>query len=139
MPSTSKRTTSARPDFEATFATLRDVLRKHAPKALVTKDVPGDFQVASPTLIDRIGRPLAMGAVQIKKTYVSFHLIPVYAIPALAKAVSASLQKRMQGKSCFNFTTIEPAHVKELAALTKKGAAELERIDLPWARKRQSD
>jgi hypothetical protein len=27
----------------------------------------------------------------------------------------------MQGKSCFNFTAIDPAHVKELAAITKKG------------------
>lgn len=77
-----------------------------------------------------------MGAVQIKKRYVSFHLIPVYAIPALGKTISTSLQKRMQGKSCFNFTSIEPAHVKELAALTKRGASELERVDLPWAHKR---
>ena len=136
MPSSSKRTTSARPEFEATFATLRDVLRRQAPKALVVKDTPSDFQIASQTLVDRNGRPLALGMVQIKKRYVSFHLIPVYAIPALAQTVSPSLQKRMQGKACFNFTTVEPGHVKELAALTKKGAAELERIDLPWARKR---
>jgi hypothetical protein len=137
MPSSSKRTTPAKPEFEATFSVLRDVLRKHAPKALVVEDGSGDFQIASPTLVDRVGRPLALGAVQIKKNYVSFHLIPVYAIPALAKTISPSLQKRMQGKSCFNFTSVEPAHVKELAALTKKGAAELERIDLPWARKRR--
>lgn len=136
MPSSSSRATSIRPEFEATFATLRDVLRKNAPKAVVIKDAAGDFQVASPTLVDRAGRPLAMGAVQIKKSYVSFHLVPVYAMPALAKTISLSLRKRMQGKSCFNFTSIEPAHVKELAALTKRGAVDLERVDLPWARKR---
>lgn len=136
MPSPSKRTTSAKPDFEATFSTLRDVLRKQIPRGLVVKDEPGDFQIASPTLVDRIGRPLAVGAVQIKKSYVSFHLIPVYAIPALAKSVSPSLRKRMQGKSCFNFASVEPAHVQELVALTKKGAAELEHLELPWARKR---
>jgi hypothetical protein len=135
MPSSSKRTPSAKPEFEATFSTLRDVLRTQAPKALVVKDMPGDFQIASPTLVDRVGRPLALGTVQIKKSYVSFHLIPVYAIPALAKTVSPSLEKRMQGKACFNFTSIEPGHVKELAALTKKGAADLQHIDLPWARK----
>jgi hypothetical protein len=136
MPSSPNRTTSARPEFEATFATLREVLRKQAPKALVVKDAPGDFQIASPTLVDRVGRPLALGAVQIRKHYVSFHLIPVYAIPALARTVSPSLRKRMQGKSCFNFTSVEPGHVKELAALTKKGAADLERLDVPWAGQR---
>lgn len=137
MPSSSKRATPARPEFEATFSTLRDVLREHAPNALVVEDGPGDFQIASPTLVDRVGRPLAVGAVQIKKNYVSFHLLPVYVIPELAKSISPSLQKRMQGKSCFNFTSVEPAHVKELAALTKKGAAALERIDLPWGSKRR--
>lgn len=30
-------------------------------------------------------------------------------------------------------TTIDAAHVKELAALTKKGIAQFEKIDLPWA------
>jgi len=137
MPSTPKRTAPSRPEFEATFATLKDVLRKHAPKALVVRDVPGDFQIASPTLVDRVGRPLTLAMLQIKKNYVSFHLIPVYASQALAKTISPALQKRMQGKACFNFTSVEPAHVKELATLTKKGASLLEDIDLPWARKRR--
>jgi hypothetical protein len=34
----------------------------------------------------------------------------------LRNSMSPSLEKRMQGKSCFNFTTIEPAQLKELAA-----------------------
>jgi hypothetical protein len=48
-------------------------------------------------------------------------MIPVYANAALRDALSPSLRKRMQGKSCFNFTTIEPAHLEELARVTKKG------------------
>lgn len=123
--------------FARTFDALCDLLHKQAPHALVVKDAPGDFQVASPTLVDRIGRPLAMGAVQIKKRYVSFHLIPVYAIPTLAAQVSPALRTRMQGKSCFNFTDIEPAQLKELAVLTKQGAIQLEGLDLPWAKKRR--
>lgn len=65
--------------------------------------------------------------------HVSFHLMPVYACPDLLKGLSTSLKKRMQGKSCFNFTTIEPAHVKELAALTKTGIARFKTGELPWA------
>lgn len=137
MASSPKTTTTAASEFEATYAILRELLRTQAPQALIVKDAPGDFQIASPTLVDRRGRPLALAAVQIKKSYVSFHLIPVYAIPELAKGLSPSLAKRMQGKACFNFTSIDPAHAKELAALTRTGARQLERIDLPWARKRR--
>jgi hypothetical protein len=59
--------------------------------------------------------------VEIKKNYVSFHLIPVYASAALRDGLSPSLKKRMQGKSCFNFTAIDPEHVEELTAVTRKG------------------
>ena len=67
------------------------------------------------------GAAIWFGGVQIMKSYVSFHLIPVYAAPQLLKDASPSLLKRMQGKSCFNFTEIDRDHVKELTALTKKG------------------
>jgi hypothetical protein len=40
------------------------------------------------------------------KSYVSFHLIPVYMFPDLLKGLSPALEKRMQGKSCFNFKTV---------------------------------
>jgi hypothetical protein len=81
VPSTPKRTKVARPEFEATFATLKDMLLKQAPKALVVRDVPGDFQVASPTLVDRVGQPVTLAMVLVKKSYVSLHLIPVYDLP----------------------------------------------------------
>jgi hypothetical protein len=136
MPAAHKQTAPVRPDFEATFSALKALLRAQVPKALVIKDVPGDFQVASSTRVDRSGRPLFLAAVQIKKSYVSFHLMPVYAAPKLVEKLSPSLRKRMQGKGCFNFSTIEPAHLNELGAITKVGAAALERIDLPWAKAR---
>ena len=85
-------------------------------------------------MVDRSGRPLFVAAVQIKKSYVSFHLMPVYVNPALRDTLSPALRKRMQGKACFNFVTIEPADARELAALTKKGIAGFKNLDLPWAR-----
>lgn len=118
--------------FAETFATLRGILERHGKKLKVLVDKPGDFQVASPTRVDRIGRPLFVAAVQTKKNYVSFHLMPVYADPTLLKGVSPSLLKRMQGKSCFNFTTIDPERVKELSALTKTGIERYRTLKLPW-------
>ena len=123
------------PDFQTTFETLRDILEAHSKRLLVVVDKPGDYRVASSTMKDRIGRPLAVGAVQIKKNYVSYHLIPVYTSPQLLKTLSPGLKKRMQGKSCFNFTTIDDSQARELSALTKAGIAGFRNIKVPWATK----
>jgi hypothetical protein len=119
--------------FAATFAALRAILEPHAKRLTVTVDEPGHFELASPTMTDRAGRPLFCAAVQINKNYVSYHLMPVYANTALRNSLSPALRKRMQGKACFNFTTVEPGQLKELAAVTKKGIAGFKHLKLPWA------
>ena len=119
--------------FAATFAALRAILEPHAKRLTVTVDKPGHFELASPTMTDRVGRPLFCAAVQINKNYVSYHLMPVYANTALRNSLSPALRKRMQGKACFNFTTVEPGQLKELAAVTKKGIAGFKNLKLPWA------
>jgi hypothetical protein len=119
--------------FATTFAALRAILAPHAKRLTVTVDEPGHFELASPTMTDRVGRPLFCAAVQINKNYVSYHLMPVYANPALRNSLSPALRKRMQGKACFNFTTVEPGQLKELAAVTKQGIAGFKNLNLPWA------
>ena len=116
-----------------TFATLRDMLAAQSDTLIVTVDKPGDFQVGSPDQQDRVGRPLFVAGVQTQKHYVTYHLMPVYAVPRLAEKLSPGLKKRMQGKSCFNFTTIEAAHVKELSKLTRVGIEAFRDVPLPWA------
>jgi hypothetical protein len=51
---------------------------------------------------------------------VAFHLMPVYAKPELLHGISPELKKRMQGKSCFNFSSADETLLRELEALTKK-------------------
>ena len=106
--------------FDATFSALRAVLAQHARKLLVTVDEPGDYQLCSQTLKDRIGRPLFVAAAQTRKNYVSYHLMPLCA-PEFLRKVSPALKRRMQGKSCFNFTDIDPELSAELDQLTKSG------------------
>jgi hypothetical protein len=72
---------------------------------------------------EKFKRQMFFGAAQIKKRYISFYLMPVYAFPNLLKGISPALKKRMQGKSCFNFTTIDDEMLAELGALTAKGFA----------------
>ncbi|HEY2904767.1 MAG TPA: hypothetical protein VGJ29_02645 [Vicinamibacterales bacterium] len=121
-----------RADFEQTFATLRAVLRGADKNLLTTVDKRGDFQVADAKRTDRIGRPLFVAGVQIKKNYVSYHLMPAYACPELLTGLSPSLKKRMQGKACFNFTAIAPEHVAELKTLTKRGITRFKNAPLAW-------
>lgn len=107
-------------DFEATFQTLRGVLKKHAKDLTVAEDKPGRYCLDA-AYDPKRKRRLAFAAVIIMKNYVSFHLLPLYMSKEMKAAVSDKLRVRMQGMACFNFQTIEPAMVKELAALTARG------------------
>ncbi len=52
-------------------------------------------------------KPHFFGAVQIKKIYVSYHLMPININPSLLDSVNKDLKKRMPGKSCFNFKVVK--------------------------------
>ena len=110
----------ANPEFEATFRALRGVLKKHAKDLTVAHDKPGKYWLDG-RYDEKRKRRLSFAAVIIMKNYVSFHLLPLYMSPEMNAAVSEKLSARRQGKGCFNFTTIEPGTLKELAALTAKG------------------
>lgn len=63
----------------------------------------------------------SFAGVRIGKRYVSYHLMCVYMNAALSQEISPALAKRMQGKSCFNFTKVDDALFDELFALTAQG------------------
>jgi hypothetical protein len=109
--------------FKITFKKLHGLLKPYEKHFDVVMNKPAAYYLASRTAKTRSGAAIWFGGVQMKKNYVTFHFIPVYASPALAGALSPALKKRMHGKGCFNFTEIEPAQLKELAAFTKKGFA----------------
>jgi hypothetical protein len=56
-----------------------------------------------------------------QKNYVSFYLMPVYVYPELLEGISPGLKKRMQGKSCFNFKSVDEPLFQELARLARAG------------------
>ena len=105
-------------DFGSTFVSLSKMLRKHAAGMSIKTDEPGNFYIELPVATPN-AKPKFFGAVQTKKSYVSYHLMPVYENPALLNGISDGLRKKMQGKSCFNFTAEDPLLFKELDALTK--------------------
>lgn len=106
--------------FDESFRRLRGILRRHAGRLVVTKDEPTLYYLNTAHIMKN-KKPLFFGSVQIRKRYVSFHLMPVYVFPDLLDPVSPDLLKRMQGKSCFNFNAIAAEHVRELERLTAAG------------------
>jgi hypothetical protein len=109
-------------DLNAVFTELRAIMAPCAAKLEAKKDDPTELYLDTRHL-QKNKKPLFFGAVQVKKSYVSFHLMPVYLKPELLDGLSPELKRRMQGKSCFNFAEIDKPLFKELAALTKAGLA----------------
>lgn len=107
-------------DFPAVFETLRAILKPYAKKMTVTQDTENAFYLDAP-YSEKWKKELYFGSVHIKKNYVSFYFMPVYMHPDLLRGVSPELKKRMQGKSCFNFKTVEKSLFDELSRLVKQG------------------
>jgi len=106
-------------DLDPTFAALSKLLRKHAAGLSIRTDEPGHLYVELPPATPG-AKARFFGAVQTKKSYVSYHLMPVYEDPTLLDGISDGLRRRMQGKSCFNFTEADPSLVREVDTLTRR-------------------
>jgi len=116
--------------FQKIFDALKPVFEEYAGRLAIQVDKPSEYYLETKTAI-RKGHRLQFGGVKIGKAYVSFHLMPIYMNPKLQSTISPELKKRMQGKSCFNFTTLDPSHVAELKKLTKAGFDEFK----TWSQK----
>jgi hypothetical protein len=117
------------PDLVAVYAELRGILEPLADRLNIKQDDGSQFCLYS-RRPQSGGIPPFFGAAQIRKRYVSFHLMPVYTHPELLRPVSAALKARMQGKSCFNFATIDRDLMKELATLTHTGFEHYRQLQL---------
>ncbi|MHA7878906.1 MAG: hypothetical protein ACX931_03885 [Saccharospirillum sp.] len=107
-------------DFTRVYQALRAIMLPYAEQLDCKTDSATELYVDTRHVMTN-GKPLWFGGVQIKKRYVSYHLMPVYVNPQLLVTLSPKLKKRMQGKSCFNFTSVDEALFQELAALTEAG------------------
>jgi hypothetical protein len=107
------------PDLDVVHQRLRGLLEPYRAGLTVTADGPGGLTLEVPGLE---GRPWGyVAGTRLGKRYVSFYLMPVYADPALSASVSPALARRRQGKSCFNFTTVDEVLFAELGELAARG------------------
>jgi hypothetical protein len=109
------------PNFKDIFVRLKSIIYHYESYLKVKTDTLDNYYLDTKHILDHNKKNLFFGAVQIKKNYVSYHLMPVYACPDLLRDLSPNLKKRMQGKSCFNFKQIDEEIFQELSDLTKAG------------------
>ena len=106
----------------AVFVRLAAIFAPYRSTLLAKFDEPGNLYLETPPSTT-YPSGIFFGAVKIGKRYVSFHFMPVYVHPDLLDEMSPQLWKRMQGKSCFNFTRSDDALFEELETLTAEGFA----------------
>jgi hypothetical protein len=115
-------------DFASVFADLRAILKRQSGAFAVADDTPTRYCLEAPigpaTLKawgGKAKRPtIPIAWAEIGKAYVSFHLMALDAAPA---PPSKALNARLQGKTCFNFSSPDPVLFKELEELTTKSIA----------------
>lgn len=106
--------------FEEVYSALQAIMKSFADDLVIKAESKNGIMLVGPNP-DIKGRELWFGGVEIKKNYVSYHLMPVYMNPGLLDDLSPELRKRMQGKSCFNFNKVDEKLFSDLRELTQKG------------------
>ena len=105
-------------DLPAVHDRLKAILAPYREDLTVAKDEPGGMTLELPGYE---GQPWGfVAATRLGARYVSFYLMGVYGQPDLLDGMSPELRRRMQGKSCFNFSKVDDGLFSELAALTKE-------------------
>ena len=111
----------AGPDLAPVHDRLRAILAPYRDRLHVSKDGPRGMTLELP---EYAGQPWGFAAgTRLGKRYVSYYLMGVYGDEGLGESISPELKRRMQGKSCFNFTRIDEALFRELEHLTAKSIA----------------
>ena len=106
----------AGPDLAAVHERLKAIFAPYRGRLTVAKDGPDGMYLELPGLEGNTWG--YVGGTRLGKRYVSFYLMGVYAEEELAASISPELRRRMQGKSCFNFTRIDEPLFRELETLT---------------------
>jgi hypothetical protein len=108
------------PDLVAVHERLKAILAPYR-TTLAVKDGPQGLTLELPGYE---GKPWGYAAgTRVGKRYVSYYLMGLYADAGLKAPMSPELRRRMQGKSCFNFTRIDETLFAELEALTRESIA----------------
>lgn len=113
--------------FTDVFCALRAILQRHAGKLAVSENTQTRFCLEG-GLHPKHKQPIPIAWVELGKNYVSFHHMGVYACPEVLESASKQLRARMQGKSCFNFTSVDEALFAELEEISASSFKAFQRL-----------
>jgi len=116
MRAAAKASSAFLPVFEA----LKQILKPYEKNLKIMEDTPVRYTLGGTIQMGKRPKESMLMAVYSMKNYVSIHLMPLYISPESGDEISAELQKRRQGKACFNFAEVDPKLFKEIEALVKK-------------------
>lgn len=122
-------------DLIPVYDELRHRLEKYADGLLETNNptdanAAGSRKVEAPddlsyTLLGAATKTYPDGqyfaGLRVGRRYVSVYLMSLYLVPGGDAGISDALAKRRQGKSCFNFTTVDDDLFDELEELLVRG------------------
>lgn len=108
--------------FQDVFKQLRAIMLDAAPGMTIAEDSATNLTLKTSWIEARTKQPAWFGWIAIKKSYVAYHVMPLYTLPALQGAVPEGLEKRRQGKTCFNVKTADAAVFADLRELTELAA-----------------
>jgi hypothetical protein len=122
-------------ELRSVFDRLHELLAAHASEFAIAHDTTDRYGLGAPvgpaTMRAWGGKArtpnIPVGWVEIRKTYVSYHLMGIDGNTKLLLALSQPLRARMQGKACFNFTTVDEALIRELESVTAESFSALRR------------
>lgn len=104
-------------DLEPVHDRLKAIFEPYRDRLTVSKDGPDGMYLEMP---GQEGNTYGyVGGTRLGKRYVSYYLMGAYD-GELARSMSPELRKRMQGKTCFNFTKVDEALFAELADVTAR-------------------
>ena len=116
-----KTSANKQADFAETFKQLRAILTPYTRKKMrVVQDTPDHYYIETEFPVYR-GKRVMFAAVRIGKSYVSYHLLPLYMNQTMQASLSPELKKRQQGKACLNFSKPDKKLFAEISRLTEEG------------------
>ena len=121
--------------FESVFARLRRILHAHERELSVSHDAAERYGLEAPpgpsTLRAWGGKMklarIPVAWVEVRKNYVSYHLMGIEGNAKLIASLSEPLRAHMQGKTCFNFKATDEALLEELERVTAESLRALKK------------
>jgi hypothetical protein len=111
---------------KAIFGRLSASLKKLSPPMVCSKDTAKCVELIGNTPVPygstkKIIPGMYFASVVARKDVVSFYFMPIYYHEKDFADIAPGLMKRLKGKTCFQFTTLEQIDEKEVSVMLKRG------------------